>query len=301
MKTDAEIKVLINNRFKSIDGREAGLNNDTLEAVLLFWKNNLGSELVFYKTNSGTDQNLRIAIGFNVNKSGTQFTADAPGKYWMNFQWVSSGGYYHSISEYNKYTMTYDCPAAYDNLGTYFENVYTTIEKALEAERNLFQRMANSLKKQSPTIQSKFKSELLNLYGVSFTDAAIENIFNQWTNNKVCFSRPISGSRVQVWVGTLSSVSDTEISVAANSTVIYQDNSYNTISNAVTSTYQEYPTQYYFSTQNDFYGSVTINGQSIPNEIRLLKNMSTVSKTYNNITDYLTDIGKIILPTEDRP
>ena len=145
MKTDAELKVIINDHFKAIDsGRQDGLNNDTLEAVLSFWKNNLGSELVFHKTDSGTDQNPRICIGFNINKSGTQFTAGSPSKYWSNFQWVSGGGYYDSITEYDN-TMTFDCSAAYDNIGTYFENAYTTIEKALEAERDLLGRMAEAI------------------------------------------------------------------------------------------------------------------------------------------------------------
>jgi len=43
-----------------------------------------------------------------------------------------------------------------------------------------------------------------------------------------------------------------------------------------------------------------INGQNIPNEIRALKGISPVEKTYNNLTDYLTDIGQILLPNEDR-
>ncbi len=46
--------------------------------------------------------------------------------------------------------------------------------------------------------------------------------------------------------------------------------------------------------------STAINGQNIPNEIRALKGESSVVKTYDNITDYLTDIGQILLPDADR-
>lgn len=37
-----------------------------------------------------------------------------------------------------------------------------------------------------------------------------------------------------------------------------------------------------------------INAQDIPNEIRALKEISPVVKTYDNLTDYLTDIGTLL-------
>lgn len=200
MKTDAEIKVLINDHFKAIDGREAGLNNDTLNALLAFWKNNLGSELVIRKdTTHTTNQDPQIVIGFNVTKSGDSFSVSTPAKSWTNYQWANAGGYYHIIYEYTDQTPpTFICNAAYDNVGTYYDNVYTTIAKALAAERNLFGRMADAI-------------------------------------------RYVNGS------------------------------------------------------------SSTINGQDIPNEIRALKEISPVVKTYDNLTDYLTDIGQILYPNAERP
>lgn len=182
-----------------MDGREAGLNNDTLEAVFSFWKNNLGSELTLRRdTTHTTNQDPQIVIGFNVTRSGDSFSVSTPAKSWTNYQWASAGGYYHIIHEYTDQTPpTFTCNAAYDNIGTYYDNAYTTIAKALAAERNLFGRMADAIR--------------------------------------------------------------------------YVNDS-----------------------------SSTINGQSIPNEIRALKEISPVVKTYDNLTEYLTDIGQILLPNEDR-
>jgi hypothetical protein len=99
----------------------------------------------------------------------------------------------------------------------------------------------------------RLKATLEKLYGVAFTDTAINIIINSWCKvDTICFVRPFNSSRVQVWIGKPISITNSEITIESGCEVVYESGERNTINNNVTSSYQEYPTQKLLGSASDF-------------------------------------------------
>ena len=99
----------------------------------------------------------------------------------------------------------------------------------------------------------KLIADIQTRYGVTFSSSNKASIISNWLKeNYVAFVRPLSSTRVQLFIGQYVSADNTAIVVDPTVYLYYSDGTYNSNNNRVTSDYASYPTQHYYGSISQF-------------------------------------------------